>query len=160
MATGRDHDAVETFDYGIDEPIALRQARGVLRVDTSGPAFIDITSKLSGWLDEVAAREGLLTVFVQHTSASLTIQENADPDVQADLLSSLARLAPEGHGYAHASEGPDDMPAHIKALLTSVSLSIPVIEGAMTLGTWQGVYLIEHRRAPHQRGMLLHFVGS
>jgi secondary thiamine-phosphate synthase enzyme len=110
-------------------------------------------------LTGTGSQGGLLTVFVQHTSASLTIQENADPDVQADLLDALAGLAPENAGYRHTVEGPDDMPAHIKALLTQTSLSIPVAAAAPLLGTWQAVYLIEHRTAPHRRDISLMFVG-
>lgn len=152
--------SVDTFDYGIDEPLPLRQNRSVLRVETEGPAFIELTADVADWLTQIGAGEGLLTIFVQHTSASLTIQENADPTVQADLLDALAKLAPESDEYRHSAEGADDMPAHIKALLSSVSLSVPVIGGALSLGTWQGIYLIEHRQAPHQRRMLMHFVGA
>jgi secondary thiamine-phosphate synthase enzyme len=99
-------------------------------------------------------------VFLRHTSASLTIQENADPKVQRDLLDALEAFAPEGAAYAHQEEGPDDMPSHIKAMLTSVSLAIPVVDGKMTLGTWQGVYLIEHRASPHRRNVVLSFIGE
>ena len=106
------------------------------------------------------AGDGLLTVFVRHTSASLAIQENADPDVRTDLLDALDRLAPEAADYRHADEGPDDMPAHVKAMLTGVSLSVPVEGGIPILGTWQALYLIEHRRAPHRREVKLHYLGS
>ncbi|MBI1383281.1 MAG: YjbQ family protein [Rhizobiales bacterium] len=138
----------------------LEQRRTVLEVATRGKRMHDITDRVAAWLAEVGAQEGLLTVFLQHTSASLTIQENADPTVQSDLLDALERLAPEDGGYRRRSEGPDDMPAHIKAMLTSVSLAIPVIDASMALGTWQGVYLVEHRAAPHARNVVLHFVGS
>ena len=127
----------------------------MLRVATRSKGFIDITEDLRRWLHGVSARDGLLTVFVCHTSASLTIQENADPNVLRDLMTTLEDLAPEDAHYAHAEEGPDDMPSHIKAMLTEVSLSIPVMGGRMVLGTWQGVYLIEHRTAPHERNIAL-----
>jgi secondary thiamine-phosphate synthase enzyme len=138
----------------------LVQASHVLVVSTRGKGFIELTPAIAGWLESFGADGGLLTVFVSHTSASLTIQENADPNVRRDLLDALEILAPEDRAYAHAEEGPDDMPSHIKAMLTSVSLSIPVRDGAMTLGTWQGVYLIEHRTAPHQRNVVLSFIGN
>jgi secondary thiamine-phosphate synthase enzyme len=133
---------------------------GELAVETRGPGFTDITGRLAGWLGEIGAGEGLFTVFIRHTSASLTIQENADPRVQADLVDALSRLAPADAPYRHNTEGPDDMPAHIKAALTSTSLAIPVRRGRMTLGTWQGVYVVEHRTMPHRRTLTLHFLGS
>jgi len=136
----------------------LVEASHVLTVPTRGKGFVEITRAVSAWLQGIGADGGLLTVFVSHTSASLTIQENADPNVRVDLLDALEILAPEDRAYAHHEEGPDDMPSHIKAL-TSVSLSIPVRDGAMTLGTWQGVYLIEHRAAPHQRKVVLSYIG-
>ena len=136
------------------------QASHVLTVGTRGKGFTDITRELAQWLESVAAEDGLLTVFVRHTSASLTIQENADPNVRRDLLDALEALAPEDRPYAHQEEGPDDMPSHIKSMLTSVSLGIPVRDGSMTLGTWQGVYLIEHRASPHQRSVVLSFIGE
>ena len=136
------------------------QASHVLAVATRGKGFVEITRELAAWLSTIAADDGLLTVFVQHTSASLTIQENADPNVRRDLLDTLEQLAPEDRPYAHNEEGPDDMPSHIKAMLTAVSLSIPVKDGSMTLGTWQGVYLIEHRTAPHRRNVVLSFIGE
>jgi secondary thiamine-phosphate synthase enzyme len=135
------------------------QASHVLTVATRGKGFVDITAELARWLESLSAEDGLLTVFVRHTSASLTIQENADPNVRVDLLDALEALAPEGADYAHQEEGPDDMPSHIKAMLTAVSLGIPVKDGRMTLGTWQGVYLIEHRARPHERQVVLSFVG-
>jgi secondary thiamine-phosphate synthase enzyme len=130
-----------------------------LVIHTRGPGFTDITNDVSDWLKQIGATDGLLTVFIAHTSASLTIQENADPDVRRDLIDCLSRLAPESHPYRHASEGPDDMPAHIKAMLTSVSLSIPVVAGRTALGTWQGVYVIEHRARDHDRRVEMHFIG-
>ena len=138
----------------------LGQAMGELEFETPGPGFTDITGRLTAWLGDIDADDGLLTVFIRHTSASLTIQENADPDVQADLVDALSRLAPENAGYRHTTEGPDDMPAHIKAALTSTSLAIPVTDGHMTLGTWQGVYVVEHRARPHRRALTLHFLGT
>jgi secondary thiamine-phosphate synthase enzyme len=137
----------------------LRVANTSLSIRTSGPGFTDITDQISDWLREIGALEGLLTVFIAHTSASLTIQENADPDVRKDLADCLNRIAPQSNLYRHSSEGPDDMPAHIKAMLTSVSLSIPVVEGRTALGTWQGVYVIEHRSRRHERRVELHFIG-
>ena len=138
----------------------LAQSSRSLDVATQGKGLIDITATLASWLKEIGATEGLLTVFVRHTSASLTIQENADPNVRRDLLEALEAFAPEGAHYAHQEEGPDDMPSHIKTMLTSVSLGIPVVGGKMTLGTWQGVYLIEHRASPHRRRMALYFIGE
>jgi secondary thiamine-phosphate synthase enzyme len=135
------------------------QAGHVLSVATRGKGFTEITSELASWLGSIAGENGRLTVFVCHTSASLTIQENADPNVRHDLLDALDALAPEHRPYAHQDEGPDDMPSHIKAMLTSVSLGIPVKDGRMTLGTWQGVYLIEHRASPHRRSVVLSFIG-
>ena len=131
-----------------------------LTVQTHGQGFTDISRELAAFLRDGKAGQGMLTVFLRHTSASLTIQENADPDVQTDLLDALSRMAPEDAGWVHASEGPDDMPAHVKAMLTGVSLTIPVKDGKPMLGTWQGIYLIEHRRAPHSREIVLQFVGS
>lgn len=138
----------------------VRQASHILEVETPGAALVDVTPRLERWLSGLGAREGLLTVFLQHTSASLLVQENADPAVQADLLRFLERLAPEGPHYTHRSEGPDDMPAHLKAALTATSLALPVREGRLALGTWQAVYLAEHRRGPHRRRLVLHFLGE
>ena len=138
----------------------LRQAHQLIRIETKGPGFTDLTTRVGAWLASIGAADGLLTVFVRHTSASLTIQENADPDVLRDLRDALERAAPRTERYRHATEGPDDMPAHIKGMLTSASLGVPVLSGSVQLGTWQAVYLIEHRDRPHQREVLLHFVGS
>ncbi|RTL53964.1 MAG: YjbQ family protein [Bradyrhizobiaceae bacterium] len=135
-------------------------ATSVLTVETSRSGFFDITSEARQFLREAKVRTGALVLFVRHTSASLTIQENADPDVLKDLTTALERLAPENGGWIHDAEGPDDMPAHIRTMLTSVTLTIPVIDGAMTLGTWQGIYLIEHRARPHRREIVLQFAGS
>ncbi len=139
---------------------SLSQAHGRITLQTEGAGFVNVTGDIARWLTGAGAGDGLLTVFMAHTSASLTIQENSDPNVQLDLKSALNRLAPEGPGYHHAQEGPDDMPAHIKSMLTSVSLSIPVLGGRMTLGTWQGVFAIEHRARPHERNLELHFIGT
>jgi len=137
----------------------LVQAAHALAIPTRGRGFTDITREVARWLETIAAADGLLTVFVRHTSASLTIQENADPNVRLDLMDALEGFAPEDRPYAHAEEGPDDMPSHIKAMLTSVSISIPVSDGRLVLGTWQGVFLIEHRDAPQQRNIALSFIG-
>lgn len=142
------------------QPQPLEQAHGRLEVATSGPGLTDITREVRDWLVEVGADDGLVTVFIRHTSASLLIQENADPDVRADLVDALARLAPEQKGYRHRTEGPDDMPAHIKTALTAVSLSVPIQRGDLLLGTWQAIYLAEHRRPRQRREALLHFVGT
>ncbi|WMS43302.1 secondary thiamine-phosphate synthase enzyme YjbQ [Acuticoccus sp. MNP-M23] len=147
--------AVETLS---DTPVA-RVVRGRLTVPTRGPGFTDITRDVRSWLHEIGAGAGLLTAFVRHTTASLTIQENADDDVQADLLDSLATLAPPNAGYRHNDEGADDMPGHIKGMLCDVSLAIPCAEGGMSLGTWQGIYLIEHRARGRAREVELAFVG-
>jgi secondary thiamine-phosphate synthase enzyme len=132
----------------------------LLSVETRGSGFIDITREVAKFLREAGAREGALTLFIRHTSASLTIQENADPSVLQDLTTALNRLAPENAGWVHDTEGPDDMPAHIKTMLTSVSLQIPVLNGEMVLGTWQGIYVAEHRARPHRREVVLQFIGS
>ncbi len=133
---------------------------GALTFETRGPGFTDITREISDWVHAQGAGDGLLNVFIAHTSASLTIQENADPDVLRDLADALDRVAPREHAYRHTSEGPDDMPSHIRSMVTSTALSIPVEGARIALGTWQGVYLIEHRDAPHQRRIMLTFVGS
>ena len=135
----------------------MRQATTQLTVGTRGKGFTDITRLVRDWLSVQTGSEGLLTLFIRHTSASLLIQENADPDVLHDLGQALARLAPEGEGlYAHHAEGPDDMPAHIRSALTQTHLSIPVIGGELALGTWQGIYVAEHRARPHTRTVALH----
>ncbi len=139
----------------------MRQATHVFRVETRGRGLIEITGAAADWLSGQGIATGLLTLFCRHTSASLTIQENASPDVRADLEAALERLAPEAPGlYQHADEGPDDMPAHIRAALTGASLSIPVIGGRMALGTWQGIFLFEHRRRPHRREVAAHVMGE
>jgi secondary thiamine-phosphate synthase enzyme len=131
-----------------------------LAVPTRGIGFVDITSEVAAFLVEAGAREGAVTVFIRHTSASLTIQENADPTVLDDLLTTLRRAAPETAPWTHNTEGPDDMPAHVKTMLTATSLHIPVLKGELALGTWQAIYLIEHRARPHRREVVLQFIGS
>ncbi|MCW5696004.1 MAG: secondary thiamine-phosphate synthase enzyme YjbQ [Bauldia sp.] len=137
-----------------------RLATAVIAVATTGAGFVDLTPAIEAWLERQGMRDGLLTLFIRHTSASLTIQENADPDVRKDLLDALGRLAPESAPWRHASEGPDDMPSHVKAALTDTSLSLPVLGGELTLGTWQAIYLIEHRTEPQDREVRLHYLGS
>lgn len=138
----------------------MRQATRLLRIDTSGSGFYEITAAVQDFARGARMKEGLVTIFCRHTSASLVIQENADPTVLSDLETVFSRLAPEGAHYAHDAEGPDDMPAHIRAALTQTQVSIPLIGGALTLGTWQGVFLCEHRRAPHARQIALHAIGD
>jgi len=139
----------------------MRQLRSELQIDSAGPAMLEITDRTGRWLKDESAGTGLLTLFVRHTSASLVIQENADPDVQRDLLSALDRFAPRDPGlYRHTTEGPDDMPAHIRAMLTQTHLTIPVTDGRLDLGTWQGLFLIEHRDGRQRRRILLHYVGD
>ena len=135
-------------------------ASATLRVDTPGIGFSDITRQAANFIAQSGAGEGTLLVYLRHTSASLAIQENADADVQSDLIAALDRLAPEDAPWIHDVEGPDDMPAHVKAMLNGVSLHVPVSGGTLALGTWQGIYLIEHRRAPHSREVIFQFVGS
>jgi secondary thiamine-phosphate synthase enzyme len=134
-------------------------SRAVLAVQTSGEGFFEITREVARFLEEIKARDGVVLLYLRHTSASLVIQENADPDVQTDLLSALNHLAPESAPWVHDAEGPDDMPAHVKAMLTGVSLHVPVVSGKLALGTWQGIYLVEHRRKPHGRDVILQFIG-
>ncbi|GGY53870.1 secondary thiamine-phosphate synthase enzyme YjbQ [Parvularcula lutaonensis] len=138
----------------------MHQSLGELTIRTGGRGFIDVTPALGDWLRAEGAGDGLLTILLRHTSASLVIQENADPDVLSDLTDALDGLAPEHGGYRHSAEGPDDMPAHIKAALTSPTLSIPVAGGRLALGTWQAVYIAEHRTRPHSRRLALHFFGE
>ena len=132
----------------------------LLSVQTSGAGFTDLTAEIAKFVREAGAREGVVTLFIRHTSASLTIQENADPTVLDDLLTALNRAAPENAGWSHDTEGPDDMPAHIKTMLTATSLQVPVLRGAPALGTWQAIYLIEHRARPHRREIVLQFIGA
>ena len=139
----------------------MKQHFDTLRIQTKGPGLYDFTAKVVGLLHGHAARDGLLTVFIRHTSASLLIQENADPDVLSDLENYMRRIVSrDPQNYRHTTEGPDDMPSHIRAALTQSSLSIPVQAGSMMLGTWQGLYVFEHRDAPHAREIILHFMGD
>ncbi|MBC9881564.1 YjbQ family protein [Bradyrhizobium sp. INPA01-394B] len=132
----------------------------LLTVQTKGRGFTDLTGEVAKFVSEAHARDGALTLFIRHTSASLTIQENADPSVLVDLTTALARLAPENVPWTHDTEGPDDMPAHVKTMLTQTSLQLPVLGGKLALGTWQAIYLIEHRARPHRREIVLQFIGS
>ena len=139
----------------------MKQFAKALVEPTSGKGLYEITAKVSAWARECGVQDGLLTLFVQHTSASLTIQENADPDVVEDLEAFFTRLAPEENRlYRHTVEGPDDMPAHIRAALTQTHLSIPIVKGRLALGTWQGIFLFEHRSIPHRRNIALHLIGE
>ncbi len=147
---------VETLSEGS----VTQQVNGRLLVDTQGQGLVEITEAVSRWVFGTGILHGLLTVFCRHTSASLLIQENADPDVRLDLMAAFDRLAPRDAAYIHSTEGPDDMPAHIRTVLSGVSLSIPVLEGQMALGTWQGLYLAEHRDNPHSRDVILHLIGA
>jgi secondary thiamine-phosphate synthase enzyme len=135
-------------------------ATATLTVETSGPGFTEITREVRRFVAEVGAKAGVLLLFMRHTSASLVIQENADPDVRTDLATALERLAPADASWVHDTEGPDDMPAHVKTMLTGVSLHVPVVDGAPALGTWQGIYVAEHRARPHRREVVLQFIGN
>lgn len=138
----------------------MRQATHTFAISTPGRGLHDFTREVRAWAEGQGMTTGLLTLFCRHTSCSLLIQENADPDVKTDLLAAFDRLAPEGRHYVHDAEGPDDMPAHIRTALTGVNLSIPLMNGRLALGTWQGVYLFEHRRAPHRREVAAHLIGD
>ncbi len=133
----------------------------MLAVDTRGRGLLEITRQIADWAGRSGLRHGLLTVFIRHTSASLLIQENADPSVQRDLERFFARLVPDGDRlFEHDAEGPDDMPAHVRSALTATQLSVPLLDGALALGTWQGIYLYEHRRRGHRRQVVLHLIGD
>lgn len=138
----------------------MRTAQGSLTVETSGRGLIELTDRVDGWLGEQGVETGVLHIFCRHTSASVFINENAAAAVQRDLLAWLDRVAPESDVYHHDSEGPDDMPAHLKTLLTGSSLNVPVSDGRMLLGTWQGIFLAEHRRQPHTRRIVLTVIGA
>lgn len=138
----------------------LRQVSSTLPIRANRPGLNDFTSEVAAWVRSSGIREGLLTLFCRHTSASLLIQENAAPAARRDLENYFARLAPESAGYEHDDEGPDDMPAHLRAALTQTQLTIPVSDGRMALGTWQGIYLFEHRDAAPQREVALHLIGE
>jgi len=139
----------------------MQQFTNQLAVETRGKGLTEITSPIVEWLDGLGIETGMLTVYIRHTSASLTIQENADPDVVHDLANFFSRLVPEDNRlYRHTMEGPDDMPAHIRTALTQTHLSIPLVNGRATLGTWQGIYVFEHRARPHRRTVVLHVAGG
>jgi secondary thiamine-phosphate synthase enzyme len=139
----------------------MMQATQILMVETRGPGLYAFTDPVCRWVAHSGVKTGLLTLLIQHTSASLVIQENADPDVQGDLQRFFERLVPEGDPlYRHTLEGPDDMPAHVRSALTQSQLSIPVIDGRPALGTWQGLYVFEHRRAPQTRKVAMHLLGE
>ena len=139
----------------------MKQHQDTITIRTRGKGLQEITGDIASWLSRHGVESGLVIVFCQHTSASLTIQENADPDVQRDLETYFERTVREDPAlYRHTAEGADDMPAHIRSALTDVQLTIPVRNGSMALGTWQGVYLFEHRAAPHSRHLVLHFLGD
>lgn len=139
----------------------LRQALHEFQISTRGRGLYEFTDEVADWISGQRFADGLVTLHVRHTSASLLIQENADPDVRRDLEKFFARLVPDGDRlFIHTAEGDDDMPAHIRTALTTVNLSIPVIGGEMALGTWQGIYLWEHRRSPHRRTVTAHFIGE
>jgi len=157
--------SVMTFSNSISRTAPSAVSAGtivssLLTIQTSGRGFLDITAEIARFARDAGAVEGQVTLFIRHTSASLTIQENADPSVLKDLTTALDRLAPENAGWSHDTEGPDDMPAHIKTMLTATSLQVPVMKSKLMLGTWQGIYLIEHRRRAHRREVVVQFVGS
>jgi secondary thiamine-phosphate synthase enzyme len=139
----------------------MRQALTTLTVQTSGRGLVEITRRAADWVRATGVRDGLLTLFVRHTSASLLVQENADPEVRRDLERFFARLVPDGDPlFEHTTEGPDDMPAHVRAALTQTQIVVPVVGGALALGTWQGIYVYEHRRRGQAREVVLHLVGE
>jgi secondary thiamine-phosphate synthase enzyme len=138
----------------------MRQAQHQLTIRTSGRGFTDVTSRVRAFLAEHRCETGMMTIFCRHTSASLLIQENADPSVRSDMEAYFERIAPESAIYEHDTEGPDDMPAHIRTALTQTHLAVPVVNGELALGMWQGIYLFEHRRAPHPRELVLHLLGE
>ena len=138
----------------------MRQAVHSLTISTQGRGLYEFTREVLRWLEREKFSTGLLTVYCRHTSASLLVQENADPDVQTDLRTYFEEIAPESDRYIHAAEGPDDMPAHLRAALTQTSLSIPIADGRPVLGTWQGIYLFEHRTRSHRREIVLHAIGE
>jgi len=142
---------------GVSAPTIIT---AILAIETSGEGFFEITPAAARFLEKIDAQDGLILFFIRHTSASLVIQENADPDVRTDLATALRRLAPTDAGWVHKVEGPDDMPAHVKSMLTGISLHVPVIAGKLALGTWQGIYVAEHRERSHRREVIVQFVGS
>jgi secondary thiamine-phosphate synthase enzyme len=138
----------------------MRQSTHILTIDTRRQGMLDVTRPILDWVRAQGVEQGLLTVFCRHTSASLLIQENAAPAVRSDMEAYFARIAPESAAYDHDDEGPDDMPAHLRTALTGVQLTIPVVDSVPALGTWQGIYLFEHRRHPHRRTLALHLIGD
>jgi secondary thiamine-phosphate synthase enzyme len=160
MTAVRRSDAVNRRLSAIASTAPELVATATLVVETGGPGFTEITREAARFVADAGAKDGALFLFMRHTSASLVIQENADPDVRTDLVTALERLAPVDAGWVHDVEGPDDMPAHVKTMLTGVSLHVPVIDGALALGTWQGLYVAEHRARPHRREIVLQFLGS
>lgn len=148
--------AIETLAEGS----VTQQATGRLQVATKGPGFTEMTDAAARWVLASGILQGVLTIHCRHTSASLLIQENADPDVRQDLMAVFDRLAPRNGAYLHNTEGPDDMPAHVRTMLTTTSVSIPVLDGQMVLGTWQGIFLVEHRDRPHTRDIVFHLIGA
>jgi secondary thiamine-phosphate synthase enzyme len=149
---------VELSEISSCTPEIVAAAR--LVVKTKGEGFTEITREATRFLAQSRAKDGILLIFMRHTSASLVIQENADPDVRTDLATALARIAPDDAGWVHETEGPDDMPAHVKTMVTGVSLHVPVRAGALELGTWQGIYVADHRTSPHRRELVLQFIGT
>ena len=142
-------------------PAGMRQSTGTIEIGTERQGLREVTQEVARWVSGQGMTEGLLTIFCRHTSASLIIQENAAPAARADLEAYFARIAPEDpRAYEHDEEGPDDMPAHLRAALTQTQLSIPLLAGRLALGTWQGIYLFEHRRRPHRRSFALHLIGE
>ncbi|NVO15604.1 MAG: YjbQ family protein [Rhodoplanes sp.] len=144
----------------VRSPSVARIATATLTVATRGTGFVEITDEARRFVAAAGGRDGTLLLFIRHTSASLVVQENADPDVRLDLVTALDVLAPADAGWVHDAEGPDDMPAHVKTMLTGVSLAVPVVDGALALGTWQGLYVAEHRARPHRREVVLQFLGG
>lgn len=138
----------------------MQQVTHILNTETNGPGLYEITGRVVDWCQQQGMQQGLLTLFIRHTSASLTIQENADPDVCQDLQDFFNRIAPQSGSYLHSAEGPDDMPAHIKTALTQVQLTIPLQHGRPALGTWQGIYVFEHRHHRHRRQVAMHLMGD
>lgn len=138
----------------------MKQALHEIEIATRGKGLTEFTTPVAAWIASTGIATGLLTLFCRHTSCSILIQENADPDVRTDLTGYFEQIAPEDGEYVHTTEGPDDMPAHIRTALTGITLGIPVARGRMTLGTWQGIYLFEHRARPHRRSVVLHLIGE
>ena len=154
----RERQAIRTESLGSGE--VTRQASARLTIETGGPGFVELTEAVAAVVRDSGIGQGVATISCRHTSASLLIGENADPDVRRDLLAAFDRLAPRNAGYVHDTVGPDDMPAHIRSVLTGASLAIPILSGRLALGTWQGIFLVEHRDAPHRREVLVNLNGG